>query len=512
MYNSIYPVNINFTKKNRYEKNAEGSSNKSEQPLLASDEFRKNQNVTQDEKKAAMYYASGKINISQVLADFKNTIIAINAPEDVSEEVNLYLSLVEKESYKKDPSREIIISNLKNASKISDVYISETLKKHSNVVENWISTLFKQDINLKANPGEINPDFLLKFPQKAQDRIEKVNEEKPKDITSLDDKTTEKIDEIKEIKIENITYEKPDVQSSFDFSSTRDENTDTQTPNLDTSTIDEAGLEQLPDDVPKVKTQGAFLPFNKTDEAARELLLKAKKTPQTNKGDIDAINMLNEALGILSNQFDVNRNIKAAIHLERGKLFDDYDYVDYALRDYFEATKANDLNLKAQAFYKSGKIYDEFSEFNPALDNYLSSVAYSGEANNLSAQARVLSDIARMYTKKFDVQNTNDYSQLALDSAITSSDDNTIAKTYSSSAQNYQYLGENEKAIENYREALKIFPRNNETYEQMAYNYEQAAIVMEKLGNHAKAGKLQSKANLYYQKAQQSKDELAQAS
>ena len=58
-----------------------------------------------------------------------------------------------------------------------------------------------------------------------------------------------------------------------------------------------------------------------------------------------------------------NKNIKAAIHIERGKIFDRYDYVDYALRDYYEATKANDYNLKAQAHYRSAQIYDEFSEF-----------------------------------------------------------------------------------------------------------------------------------------------------
>ena len=49
-------------------------------------------------------------------------------------------------------------------------------------------------------------------------------------------------------------------------------------------------------------------------------------------------------------------------------------------------------------------------------------------------------------------------------------------------------------------------------YKTMAYNYEQAAIVMRKLGNHAKAAKLQLKANQYYQKAQLSQGQLEQAS
>ena len=45
----------------------------------------------------AIDYTKGQINISQVLTDFRSTILAINAPDDVRDEVNLYLGLVEKE-------------------------------------------------------------------------------------------------------------------------------------------------------------------------------------------------------------------------------------------------------------------------------------------------------------------------------------------------------------------------------------------------------------------------------
>ena len=206
-----------------------------------------------------------------------------------------------------------------------------------------------------------------------------------------------------------------------------------------------------------------------------------------------------------------NSNIKAAIHFERGKIFDEYDYVDYALRDYYEATKAQDLNLKANAYYKSGSLYDEFKEFDPALDNYLSSVAYSGEANNLSAQSKVLSKISTMYANRYDVKNAHDYADLAIDAAVDSKDSESIAKAYSSIAQNYQHFGDNKNALENYKNALFNYSQSDESYEQMGYNYAQAAIVMRELGNEAKAAKLQAKANQYYQKAQllQNPQELA---
>ena len=247
-----------------------------------------------------------------------------------------------------------------------------------------------------------------------------------------------------------------------------------------------------------------FTPINVVDAKAKEIFSRVKQLPKTESGYTDALNMLNEALGLMENYNDVNGNIKAAIHLERGKIFDSYDYVDYALRDYFEATKADDLNLKANAFYKTGKIYDEFSEFSPALENYLSSVAYSGEADNYSGQTTVLSKIADLYAKQYDIEKCSDFSSLALDAAQETNDDALVANTHSNIAQNYQYLGENDKALDNYKDALVIFSRSDESYEQMAYNYEQASIVMGKLGNSLKAAKLQAKALRYYQLAQQS--------
>ncbi|MGN1152614.1 MAG: hypothetical protein ACI4S3_01160, partial [Candidatus Gastranaerophilaceae bacterium] len=58
---------------------------------------------------------------------------------------------------------------------ISDNYIASILNKPSNVVEGWIDALFLQKINLKADPDEINPDFLLEFPKKAQEKIDTQN-------------------------------------------------------------------------------------------------------------------------------------------------------------------------------------------------------------------------------------------------------------------------------------------------------------------------------------------------
>ena len=506
MYNSIYPVNINYHKVGAYRY---GKGNVGSDANITSEN--QNQNTFPNGEKVSIDYTKGQINISQVVNDFKNTIVAINAPQEISDEVNLYLKLVERESLKEIPSKEIILSNLRNASRISDAYIAKSLNKPSNVVEGWIDALFLQKINLKADPSEINPDFLLEFPQKAQKRIDEANSKEAiqnQDIIPQEDEQTDD-----SVKFLSVSSPKEDVIVKENINN---EETPVVIKNsLSNEIIEQESNLELSEDEPKVTvhvSKSLYTPNNEIDKNARRLFIEAKNQPDNNKGDTNAVNLLNEALGLLENQENVNDNIKAAIHFERGKIFDSYDYVDYALRDYWEATKSDDLNLKAQAFYKTARIYDEFSEFSPALDNYLSTVAYSGEAGNYSAQTLALNDIASLYAGQFDLKNSSQYSYLALETAQNSENNELIARTYSSSAQNFQYLGENEKALNNYKNALQIFSRSDESYEDIAHNYEQASIVMRKLGNNAKADKLLLKANLYYQKAQQNQNQQAIAS
>jgi len=504
LYNSIYPININYSNHNIYRKNSDSSSDA--QKPLKEDTFSHSNNTFPDGTKVAIDYSKGQINISQVLTDFRSTILAINAPDDIRDEVNIYLNLVEKESLKEAPSKDIILSNLKNASRISDTYIASALKKPSDVVEKWIDTLFLQRINLKADPNQINPDFQLEFPQQAQQRIDSYNAQQVADEQAVTDNKNEEIETV-ESEFDVVASEESQEDENADEIKIVNEPIQNQAEQQEeiSAQIDEKRLKA------KSNIQALFSPLCDADIKARKLFSEAKRLPQTNEGDIKAVNLLNEALGVMSEDKNANKNIRAAIHIERGKIFDSYDYVDYALRDYFEATKADDYNLKAQAHYKSGQIYDEFSEFYPAIDNYLSSVAYSAEAENSDAQARVLTKIADLYTKQYDTKKALEYGALAIDSANETNNQELIAQTYSADAQNSQYLGDNERALDSYKNALSVFAKTNESLEQMAYNYEQAAVVMRKLGNHAKAAKLQLKANQYYQRALQQQVPLEEA-
>ena len=96
---------------------------------------------------------------------------AINAPEDIAGEVNSYLGLVERESKKENPSREIILSNLRNASKISDRFIEDSLKKPSTVVEDWVNALFLQHVELKSDPSFVNEAFRVQIPENKKQTV-----------------------------------------------------------------------------------------------------------------------------------------------------------------------------------------------------------------------------------------------------------------------------------------------------------------------------------------------------
>lgn len=126
---------------------------------------------------------NASVNIAQILKDFKNTAVAIGASDDLTEEVNAYLALVEKQVTKENPDVKIVRSNLKNASALLDNYISETLQRPSKVVENWIDALFLQQINYKFNEEEVNPQFLVKFPNqnKHKDEGSEGNQEESED-------------------------------------------------------------------------------------------------------------------------------------------------------------------------------------------------------------------------------------------------------------------------------------------------------------------------------------------
>lgn len=567
MYNSIHPINITY-RNQRQSSPLSGSDeqNKEQAPVSYQNGSSGNNREFPNGTKVAIDYTKNTVNISQIVTDFKSTVIAIGAPEDISQEVNSYLSLVERESKKANPSRDIIYSNLINASKISDNYIYQELSKKKgnapkNVVEGWIDALFKQKVDLKADPTQINPDYQLDIPNKkrvktaANETPSQIQEEQPSaDITNQtpsaqvlpdDEQTYEPQIFARQISPQDTldTYEsaelpiQDDIQTS-DLSYYKSEDSDDtinfktiDLPDTQNIPVQEVSVEQphtlantdtapdldevLNEEVNIIEPQvlhfasntkkpiGVEYITNEHDRVLSGALKEAKGYLTIDDDPALALETLNDALGEANS--DTNKNLRAALHFERGKIFDDYDYVSYALRDYYEATKTQDNNLKSQAHLKMARIYDDYVDFEPAVEHYQSALGYSGEASNTRAQTKILTEMATMFAQRYDLNSAKMLSELSLDAASESQDTLLLSKTYSAAAKNYEYLGEDFAALDCYKNAFKSLSTledDSEVYELRAQSYEDAAGVMDRLGNVSKSENLLSKARLYRQRAQ----------
>lgn len=567
MYNSIHPINITY-RNQRQSSPLSGSDeqNKEQAPVSYQNGSSGNNREFPNGTKVAIDYTKNTVNISQIVTDFKSTVIAIGAPEDISQEVNSYLSLVERESKKANPSRDIIYSNLINASKISDNYIYQELSKKKgnapkNVVEGWIDALFKQKVDLKADPTQINPDYQLDIPNKkrvktaANETPSQIQEEQPSaDVTNQTpsaqvlpdgEQTYEPQIFARQISPQDTldTYEsaelpiQDDTQTS-DLSYYKSEDSDDtisfktiDLPDTQNIPVQEVSVEQphtlantdtapdldevLNEEVniaePQVlhfasntkKPIGVEYITNEHDRVLSGALKEAKGYLTIDDDPALALETLNDALGEANS--DTNKNLRAALHFERGKIFDDYDYVSYALRDYYEATKTQDNNLKSQAHLKMARIYDDYVDFEPAVEHYQSALGYSGEASNTRAQTKILTEMATMFAQRYDLNSAKMLSELSLDAASESQDTLLLSKTYSAAAKNYEYLGEDFAALDCYKNAFKSLSTledDSEVYELRAQSYEDAAGVMDRLGNVSKSENLLSKARLYRQRAQ----------
>jgi tetratricopeptide (TPR) repeat protein len=346
-----------------------------------------------------------------------------------------------------DLDKGIISSNLKNASRIADKYITDTLEKPSRVVEGWIDALFMQNVVLKSDPTQINEKFQMNFPNQPK--------------AAAQTQTTQ---------------------------------TTTETAAQEETTTTAQEEEQI---------QGTgFVPSSAYYQNANSTLLETINRARSTQNPEDALSLYDEALEIAQNSGAIS--FVAAIHYEKGKIYDDYEHVDSALSEYSEATvQTPDDNLRSLAHLKMAKIYDDYVKYEPAVEHYHSAIAYSGEANNIKGQTTAVKNLSGMFADRYDVENTLTFSELTVDCA-QECDTTTEATAYSFVAKNYESIGENHKALEYYGKSVQIYGEDEESLWQVAQNYLDASNLMRKLGNDTKADSLLSKHLLYLDKAQQS--------
>ena len=367
-------------------------------------------------------------------------------------EVNNRISLIQAELSQENPDINLVKSDLMNASRKLDKYISATLNKDSKVVENWMAALFLQDIDFQYNENNINPQFLVKFPAGSTEKIQKAEQ------SSLPENVTE-----------------------MEVSS---------------------GVVEIIEDTPEQTQTKVYIP---EDKELKSMFLQSKKLAYAKEPE-KAIANFKKALERAEEIGDTETGAK--IYYEVGKIYDDHNFYPQALKSYNKSLESTtDNNVKTKAHYYMGRIYDDVNQIKPALDHYYCSVAWGGESENLAAQTTSLTKMGNLYTDMYE-QDALDYLTVAEDLAAET--DNSKVKGYVSSslAKAYDKFGEPQEALKSYSKAVKHYS-DADSPAKVAQNYIDAAEVMLEYNCDNKAKGLLQKAKSYADKTGD-KDLIAQ--
>lgn len=408
---------------------------------------------------------SNKVNIAQILKDFRNTIKAIATPPEIEEQVAQYLQTVEQLVREPQPQVNMIQSNLKIAASLLDKYISETLNKDSKVVQNWLDALFLQRINYSYNEEEINPNFLVKFPdqqekkettQQPQQQVQQEEQAVPQAETVQPAPIQEEIpqNEVLEIEPEELSLEEEFSQAKATIS---------KKPNI---TI-----------IPQ-------------DTRLKSLFVEAKKQAFSNNPQ-RAMQIFKEAFTRASELKDTET--QSRICLEIGKIYDDNDHFVQALNSYNKSLQyTTDVNVKSRAHFSMAQIYDDVNEVGPALDHYLTSISYAGKSDDLIGQSDSLTKMANIFTDKYD-ENAFEYYDVARKLIEQTTDSSMKGYVLSNTADACVQFKKGDKALKYYAEAVKNYEKSN-SVEEIAQNYKSAAQLMIDFNSPNKAKSLLKKA------------------
>ena len=404
---------------------------------------------------------SNKVNIAQILKDFRNTIKAIATPPEIEEQVDRYLQTVNEQVRASHPQVNLIQSNLKIAASLLDKYISETLNKESKVVQNWLDALFLQRIDYSYNENDINPSFLVKFPDENENKHAPESAEEQivqQEIEQPQEQAAPVNDVLPE---EGIEIEPEELVLEEEYTQARE--TISQKPNI---TI-----------IPQ-------------DTRLKSLFVQAKKHAFNNNPKM-AMAMFKEAF---SRAEEINDNeTQSRICLEIGKIYDDNDHFAQALSSYNQSLQyTTDVNVKSRAHFSMAQIYDDVNQIEPAMKHYFTSISYAGKSDDLIGQTDSLTKMANIFTDKYD-EAAFDFYETARKLIDQTTDNSMKGYVLSNTADACVQFRKNDKALKYYAEAVKNYEKTNSD-EDIALNYKSAAELMISFNSPNKAKSLLKKA------------------
>lgn len=444
---------------------------------------------------------NNRVNIAQIIKDFRGTYAAIGTPQCLVDEVEDYLKQVIEHTKGEAPSINFVQTNLQNAAVIIDKYISETLDKDSKVVQNWLDALFLQRINYKYNDGEINEDFLVKFPEggnapQQPDSVVKheeipqapvVQESVPQEIPDyvpMSDYQPVQQPVNQTVPIQPAKAPKP-VRVHAPQAHNEAERVVRKSPKQ--VRVQQPVVRQ-PEPQVRKKPQITVIP---EDTELKALFVQAKKQAYSNN-PAKAMNIFQKALQRAEAINDSESQSK--ICFEMGKIYDDNNYLVQALSNYNRSLQdTTDTTIKTKAHYSMAKIYDDVNQVHSAIDHYMTSVSYAGREDNLSSQSKSLTNIANIYTDRYDDKNAFVFYDEA--NVLIEQTDDFEMKGYVSSntAGAWNKFNKPEKALKCYANAVKNYSDAKEGG-SVSENYLAAGELMYDLKNPAKAKILLRKA------------------
>ncbi len=366
---------------------------------------------------------SPKINIAQVIGDFKNTARAIGTPEDIYEEVDTYLGLVEKTTKKDTPSVKAVQSNLRNAAGLLDKYISDTLNKDSKVVENWVEAIFLQQVDYKYNTEDVNEAFLVKMPEDK--KAEEPSQTQP---------------------TQNAEPQKPQMDSE---------------------------LKQLfKDGKFASKAKDSVTALNTFERAINRAIEIGDKESQAKitfevAQVYDHDDDLPRALANYNKAIETttDNNVKVKAHYSMAQIYDDVKQFKPAIEHYMAAIsfagETDNFKAQTQSLTKIGNMYtDKYDK--EAFNVYEDAKTVADESKDASVKGYVSSSIANAYNKFNKPEKAMRY--------------------YSDAVKNYKQAGSDEKVAINYKKAGELM----QDYQRMdkGKNLIQKAILYAKKANN----------------------------
>ena len=366
---------------------------------------------------------SPKINIAQVIGDFKNTARAIGTPEDIYEEVDTYLGLVEKTTKKDTPNVKAVQSNLRNAAGLLDKYISDTLNKDSKVVENWVEAIFLQQVDYKYNTEDVNEAFLVKMPEDK--KAEEPSQTQP--TQNAEPQKPQMDSELKQLfkdgKFASKAKDSVTALNTFERAINRAieiEDKESQAK----ITFEVAQVYDHDDDLPR-----ALANYNKAIETTTD------------------------------------NNVKVKAHFSMAQIYDDVKQFKPAIEHYMAAIsfagETDNFKAQTQSLTKIGNMYtDKYDK--EAFNVYEDAKTVADESKDASVKGYVSSSIANAYNKFNKPEKAMRY--------------------YSDAVKNYKQAGSDEKVAINYKKAGELM----QDYQRMdkGKNLIQKAILYAKKANN----------------------------